>query len=115
MVELALVLPLLLMLVVGIVEFGRAYSAQVSIQAAAREGARALALRNDGAVDGAVRSSAGAADISSITSSGCPESSSTETTSYATVTVEASVTFGIPFVDLGTKTLTATARMRCGL
>ena len=44
MVEFAIVLPVLLLILLGIIEFGRAYNAQVSIQAAAREGARELAL-----------------------------------------------------------------------
>lgn len=43
-VEFALVLPLLLTLVFGIAEFGRLYTIQTSITAAAREGARAMAL-----------------------------------------------------------------------
>ena len=46
MVEFAIVLPVLLLILLGIIEFGRAYNAQVSIQAAAREGARELALRH---------------------------------------------------------------------
>ena len=46
MVEFAIVLPVLLLILMGIIEFGRAYNAQVSIQAAAREGARELALRH---------------------------------------------------------------------
>ena len=50
MVEFALILPLLLMLLMGIIEFGRAYNTQVSIQAAAREGARELALGHDAEV-----------------------------------------------------------------
>ena len=45
MVEFAIVLPVLMLILLGIIEFGRAYNAQVSIQAAAREGARELALR----------------------------------------------------------------------
>jgi len=40
MVEFALILPVLLMIIMGIVEFGRAYSAYMTIQNAAREGAR---------------------------------------------------------------------------
>ena len=47
MVEFAIVLPVLLLILMGIIEFGRAYNAQVSIQAAAREGARELALRHE--------------------------------------------------------------------
>lgn len=42
--EFVLVLPILLMLVFGIVEFGRAYNAKITLTAAAREGARVLAL-----------------------------------------------------------------------
>lgn len=38
--ELALVLPLLLVVMFGIVDFGRAYQAQVTLTNAAREGAR---------------------------------------------------------------------------
>jgi len=41
LVELALVLPLLLLLVVGIIDFGRAYNNYIIITNAAREGARA--------------------------------------------------------------------------
>ena len=37
------------MLLMGIIEFGRAYNTQISIQAAAREGARELALRKSSA------------------------------------------------------------------
>lgn len=43
-VEFALVLPLLLLLVVGIAEFGRAYNVQISLSAAAREGVRVAAI-----------------------------------------------------------------------
>lgn len=46
-VEFALVAPLLLLLIVGIVELGRVYHAQVTVTAAAREGAREMAVRND--------------------------------------------------------------------
>jgi len=43
-VEFALLLPLLLLIVFGIIDFGRAINAQITITQAAREGARALAL-----------------------------------------------------------------------
>lgn len=116
MLELALVLPILVMLLVGIFQFGLAYSAQVSISGAAREGARALALgESAGAVDAAVNGAAGVADVTSITKGGCPANPTPGSTAYATVTVHATYTFSIPFVPLGTKDLTATARMRCGL
>ena len=116
MVELALVLPILVMLLVGIIEFGRAYNSQVAIQGAAREGARALALGEPaGNVVSAVHGAAGAADIISIQQVACPANAPSTSTVYATVTVNAFFEFGIPFVTLGSTTLTATARMRCGL
>lgn len=43
-VEAALVLPLLLMLVFGIIDFGRMLNAQITVTEAAREGARAASL-----------------------------------------------------------------------
>jgi Flp pilus assembly protein TadG len=46
-VEFAFIVPLLLVLVIGIVEFGHAFQVQGTLSAAAREGVRAMALRND--------------------------------------------------------------------
>ena len=116
MVELALILPILLVLLVGIIDFGGAYSAQVSIQGAAREGARALALQEASSnVDAAARNAAGSAHVTAVTQTACPADSNGTSTAYATVTVTADYTFGIPFLDLGTRTMSATARMRCGL
>lgn len=43
-VEMALILPVLLLLVIGIMEFGRALNVQVSLTQAAREGARYAAI-----------------------------------------------------------------------
>jgi len=57
-VEFALILPLLVLLIFGIVEFGRAYNVQISITNAAREGARVMAVHNDPAM---ARSAASAA------------------------------------------------------
>jgi Flp pilus assembly protein TadG len=112
MVEFAIVLPFLLMLVMGIIEFGRGYNTQISIQAAAREGARELALRKSSAdVDARVRAAAPSVTIDSISQTPCPATGDGQ----ARVVVSESFTFGIPFVPLGTKTLTATGVMRCGL
>jgi hypothetical protein len=44
LVELALVLPVLLLLIFGVVEFGRIYASNIVINNAAREGARAASL-----------------------------------------------------------------------
>ena len=46
-VETALVLPILLLIVFGIIDFGRMLNAQISLTEAAREGARAVALQSD--------------------------------------------------------------------
>lgn len=43
-VEFALVLPALLLILFGIIDFGRALNAQISLTGAAREGARLVAL-----------------------------------------------------------------------
>ena len=45
-VEFALVAPVLVMLLLGIMEFGRAYNTQVTLSSAAREGARVMAIGN---------------------------------------------------------------------
>lgn len=43
-VEFALILPILVAVLLGIVEFGRAYNAQITVTAAAREGARVMSI-----------------------------------------------------------------------
>ena len=45
-VEFALLAPVLIMLLLGIMEFGRAYNVQVSLTNAAREGVRNMAINN---------------------------------------------------------------------
>src|SRR3954470_9221845 len=46
-VEFAFIVPLLIMLVLGIAEFGHAFQVQGTLSAAAREGVRVMALQND--------------------------------------------------------------------
>jgi Flp pilus assembly protein TadG len=46
-VEFALILPVLLLMVLGMLEFSRAYNAQISLSGAAREGAREMAIHGD--------------------------------------------------------------------
>ena len=108
MAEFAIVLPLLLMLVVAIIQFGFALNTQISIQAAAREGARAAAVGKDGQT--AAENAAGPAQskITSIAAGTCSKAGDP-----VKVTVNAEYKFSIPFVTLGTKTMTATAEMRC--
>lgn len=49
MVEFAIILPVLLLLVFGIIEFGRAYNTQLTLTHAAREGVRTYAITQDAA------------------------------------------------------------------
>jgi len=108
--EFALTVPLMLIMLVGIIEFGRAYNVIISLQGAVREGARSLALgENSTTVDSVVRSST-TITIDSITQTPCPVAGGT-----ATVKANQIFTFGIPFVPLGSMTLAAQASMRCGL
>lgn len=46
-VEFALLAPVLIMLLFGIMEFGRAYNTQLTLTNAAREGVRAMAIDNN--------------------------------------------------------------------
>ena len=55
MVEFALVLPILLILVIGIIEFGRAWNAYQVITDAAREGARNMVVAGVPATEGSVK------------------------------------------------------------
>jgi Flp pilus assembly protein TadG len=45
-VEFALLAPILIMVLLGIMEFGRAYNVQMSLTNAAREGVRSMAINN---------------------------------------------------------------------
>lgn len=108
--EFALTVPLMLIMLVGIIEFGRAYSVVISLQGAVREGARSLALgENSTTVANVVRSST-AITIDGIIQTPCPVAGGT-----ATVKANQIFTFGIPFVPLGSMTLEAKSSMRCGL
>ena len=48
--EFALIAPLLILLLFGIVDFGRGYNAQVTLTHAAREGVRECSLGGDGVI-----------------------------------------------------------------
>ena len=75
LIEFALTLPILLMLMFGMIEFGRILNAQIMVTSAAREGARLAALGvNAGQVEAHVRDScaslAGDALVIEITNAG---------------------------------------------
>lgn len=123
-VEFALVLPILLVLVFGIVDFGRLYFTQITLTDAAREGARVLAL--EGATGSGYTSAQAAADAVTRTDDALTGVDSTVTVTTGTctdgspVTVTATTDFNFitPLPDLagllGITTVTGTGVMRCG-
>ena len=122
-VEMAIVLPLLLLILLGIIEFGRAYNIQVSLTQAAREGARHAAIHHhkatldvEGTALGAAPALAGLGVSVADDASGCPSSSDVEVTTSVTLPsltgfLDAGF-FGAP--GIFPMTLTGVGVMRCG-
>jgi Flp pilus assembly protein TadG len=116
-VEFAFIVPLLIVLVLGIAEFGHAFQVSGTLSAAAREGVRVMALQNDPvAARAAVRGAAPTLDPAvtnaqiTITPAACPTAGPTSTT------VRLTVTYPMPFLTdfFGSGvTLTGTGVMRC--
>ena len=115
-VEFGLVIPILLILVLGIIEFGHAFQVQGTLSAAAREGARAMALRNDQAqAKSAVRQAASVLEPDvvdsqiTITPAACP-------TGAGTTNVRLTITYPMPFLTSffgASITMSGTGVMRC--
>jgi len=115
-VEFAIVAPLLVVLVVGIAEFGRAFFLQATLAGAAREGVRVMALQSDqSAARSAVRGYAPDLGISdgqiAIAPGSCP-TGGVSPPPNATVTISYPLDFVTGFfgADL---TLTGRGVMRC--
>jgi Flp pilus assembly protein TadG len=125
-VEFALILPILLVLVLGIAEMGRAFNIQVSLSEAAREAARYAAIHNsDSGYSHANAQSAGVAAAPSVglgtsnvgmtfsTGSTC----STSGNAVATVSYTTPWMSGFPALIPGMPanlTIQAKGVMRCG-
>ena len=115
MVEFAIIAPLLLLLVFGIIEFGRAYNAQNSLTHAAREGAREYAITRD---EDAGRATAKAAATSldssliTVTLTGCESSS--DGGQPAAVTLRYPFRLQIAFFPVSTFMMRSEGVMRCG-
>jgi Flp pilus assembly protein TadG len=116
-VEFAFIVPMLIVLVLGIAEFGHAFQVQGTLSAAAREGVRAMALQNDPALARTVvKNAAGTLDPGitdaqiAITPATCPQTGTGST--YVHVTVDYSMPFLTSFFGSGLD-LTGTGVMRC--
>jgi len=122
-VEMAIVLPLLLLILLGIIEFGRALNVQVSLTQAAREGARYAAIHHSETgldVSGTALAAAPALAGLGVTVT----NNATSCTSGANVTVTTKVTLSsmTGFLDAGffgapgvfPLKMTGVGVMRCG-
>ncbi|MGY1615549.1 TadE/TadG family type IV pilus assembly protein [Geodermatophilus sp. SYSU D00691] len=115
-VEFALIVPLLVLLVLGIIEFGHGFQVQGTLSAAAREGVRTMALQNDpAAARAAVRSAAASLDPVptdaqiSIAPAACPQNA-------GNATVQVTIDYEMPFLTglFGSSIgLSGTGVMRC--
>ena len=133
-VEFALVLPLLLLLLFGIVTVSQAFQTQARLSAAAREGARVIALSGTtasattdatAAATAAAQSAAGDLGISAsqieYSRTSCPSTAPTPTgpavtdpTATVTVTIAYTKSFGAGLLGDAGIDLTGEAVMRCG-
>jgi Flp pilus assembly protein TadG len=120
-VEFALVILPLVLLLTGIIDFGRAYNQQLTVTAAAREGARTMAVQTDPATAATTARNAtitAAAGLSPSLSSG----QVTISPSTCTPGVQVTVTVTYPLTTLtgmfdsvlSGKNLIGTGVMRCG-
>jgi len=119
-VEFALLLPMLLFLLCGIIDFGRALNAQITLTQAARQGARLAALGQSNVVS---RTQAAATGLSPVTVTVTACSSGSGPSANATVQVSYAFSFITPISAIAailggsgpgsSLTLTATAVMAC--
>lgn len=110
-VEFAIVAPVLLTLVVGIVEFANAYNAQISVTQAAREAARTMAVKNN-QTDAKAAAVAGAPGVNSaaFAYTFSPAACVPDTTEKVTITYSSSTLTGLFGNSV---TVTGVGAMRC--
>jgi Flp pilus assembly protein TadG len=118
-VEFAILLPVLVMLLMGIIEFGRAYNTQISLTHAARESVRVMAISNNPvsarttAIDSAVslRPTLRTTDVAiTTTNATTPGLCASGARATVIITYSLSTMTGIA----GPFTLTARGVMQCG-
>lgn len=116
-VEFAFIVPLLIVLVLGIAEFGRAFQVQGTLSAAAREGVRLMALQNDpAAARAAVRNAASSLDPGVTDAQIVIEPASCPTLNAGTAQVRLTISYPMPYLTgfFGSSVdLTGTGVMRC--
>ena len=114
-VEFALVVPLLLVLLFGIIEFGKTMHAQSTLSAATREGARTMALTNNvSAARTAVQAADGPLDLGAASITVSPTScTGAGPTQQVTVTISYRQVFASGLVGRTGADLTAKPPLRC--
>lgn len=113
-VEFALVLPVLLLILFGIIDFGRALNAQITLTNAARAGAQMAAEGQPGVIAGTQQAAVGLSPLT-VQVNGCPPG--VNPSSNATVNVSYQFSFVTPLSILaslgGPLTMTASSVMPC--
>ncbi|MDQ0731397.1 TadE/TadG family type IV pilus assembly protein [Arthrobacter sp. B1I2] len=112
-VEFAILLPLLLMLVMGTIEFGRAYNAQLTLTNAARDGVRVMAINNNPTAAASAAQS-GAASVSSTIPTSAITVSPTVCSTGTQVTVTIKYTLSTITGIAGPFPMTGKGVMLCG-
>ena len=112
--EFALIAPILITLVFGIIDFGFVFNAQIALTQAAREGVRVGAIGdnpNETLMEDRFRASFSAlgAGVPAVAAAACDAG---DTENEATLT--ATLPFETPMARFGPFTLSSTAVMRCG-
>lgn len=97
-VEVALLMPILLFLVMGIVDFGRALHAQITLTQAAREGVRVAALKQPGPTARTQAAATGLKGTVGVAVTACPATSTPGTDAEVKATY--TFTFITPVGDL---------------
>lgn len=112
--EFALILPVLVLLLFGMLQLGLTYQRQEAVHAAAREGARVASLPTTSTADACARSAAALAGTGFTATPTCTATSNCSTSSGdVIVTVTVSNTLEIPFFGTQTFDLTGTGDFRC--
>jgi Flp pilus assembly protein TadG len=105
------ILPILVVIVFGTIEFGRVLNTQIALTGAAREGARVMAIHNDPTqAEGAVLQAASMSPAPTVvvTPTSCTRGDN------VTVRAQRQVPISVPFFGSPTFSLEGVGVMRCG-